>query len=161
MDFLSEQRAMPVDNRSPAAETEGCSAAVSQCPARGIPAIARWPGMAYRCRCGHSIPRYGSTLRQRPFPPSRQRDSDPRVVCQNLQYRPAAPADRPPTVAAVPLPPGDRIDGLIEKFPQKTTFLRAHFADLGVNVFHYSVLLVGCRMTVFIRSGLHRRTSLR
>ena len=53
------------------------------------------------------------------------------------------------------------IDGLIEKFPQKGIFLRAYFANDRVHLFHHSVRLMGCRMTVFSFSDWHRRTSLR
>ena len=53
------------------------------------------------------------------------------------------------------------IDGLIEKLPQKAVLIRMDFSDLYRNVVHDSTLLIGCRITVFSRSGLHRRTSLK
>ena len=53
------------------------------------------------------------------------------------------------------------IDGMIEEFPQKVMFLRAYFANDRVHLFPHSARLMGCRMTVFNFSSLHRRTSLR
>ena len=53
------------------------------------------------------------------------------------------------------------INGLIEKFPQKSIFLRVHFTNGHIHIFSHSTLLTGWRMTVFSRSGWHRRTSLK
>ncbi len=53
------------------------------------------------------------------------------------------------------------IDGLIEKFPQKAVFFRAYFTNDCVHLFPHSARMMGCRMTVFHFSGLHRRTSLK
>ena len=53
------------------------------------------------------------------------------------------------------------IDGLIEEFPQKAMFFRAYFTNDCVHLFPHSARLMGCRITVFSFSGLHRRTSLK